>query len=196
MRIGILGGTFDPPHRGHLHLAGTAQREIGLDRILFVPCARQPLKDSKPFASAWDRFAMVALMIRNRPSWRLSTLELERGGASYTVETLRELRRLLPGNRWFLLMGGDSLASLPLWRDYSDILRLATPVVLARRADRPQAPPPEIGDGEVVFLRSRILAVSSTEIRRGLAAGTGIHTQIPASVRRYVETQGLYQRNA
>ncbi len=194
MRIGLLGGTFDPPHRGHLHLARTAQRKLGLDRIIFVPCSRQPLKETAPEAPGLDRYAMVSLMIQRNPTWSVSAVELERGGVSYTVDTLGELRKRIDADRWFLLMGGDSLASISKWREYGRILRLAAPVVLARHKDAAVPVPPEAAGAEVVLLKSRVVPVSSTRIREILAGGGSASPLIPAAVNGYIEAQGIYGR--
>ena len=193
MRIGLLGGTFDPPHRGHLHLARTAQRKLGLDWILFVPCSRQPLKESAPEASGLDRFAMVALAIQRNPAWSVSPVELERAGVSYTDGSLLALGKRIDADRWFLLMGADSLASISKWRDYVRVLGLATPVVLARQKSTPVPIPPEAAGAEVIILESRVVPVSSTRIREILAEGGSASSLIPTAVSGYIEAQGLYR---
>src|SRR5687767_1841149 len=115
MRIGLFGGSFDPVHRGHLLLAECCWLQARLDQVEFVPTAQQPLKPRGPVAGEVDRAAMVRLAIANRPEFALSLIEIERGGVSYTVDTLRQLRNERPDAELFFLMGADSLADFPTW---------------------------------------------------------------------------------
>jgi nicotinate-nucleotide adenylyltransferase len=190
LRLGVLGGTFDPPHAGHLRMARLAQSHLGLDRVLFVPCARQPLKDRPPLASPYHRAAMVALALSNRPSWTLQTLELERGGISYTVTTLESLHREHPGDDLFLIVGGDSLKSFPKWHRAKRILELARLAVVPRGGEGRTLPP--WGEGRVHLLRAPDLAVSSTAVRASLARHANLRGLVPGPVLRYIERQGLY----
>jgi nicotinate-nucleotide adenylyltransferase len=192
MRVGLLGGCFDPPHRGHLRMASLAQRSLGLDRVLFVPCAHQPLKADAPFASPFHRAAMVALAIQNRPGWLLCNLEMERGTTSYTVETLGELGRAHPEDLFFVIVGSDSLASFPKWKRYRDILAMASVAVVPREPGAGEGPLPGVPAGRLQFLTNRPLAVSSTQIRARLAAGLPIDEFVPAPVEKYVKKHGLY----
>ncbi len=193
MKTGILGGTFDPPHRGHLRLARLAQRALGLDRVLFVPCARQPLKSGGPVASAPDRCAMVALALQGRADWLLDTREAVQEGASYTVETLEALRAERPGDALVLLLGQDSLESLPRWRRARRILALAILAVAPRDPSRPVALPEGRWGADVRLLPVAPWPVSSSEIRGRIARRAPWKTLVPAPVARYILRQGLYR---
>lgn len=190
MRLGILGGTFDPPHVGHLRLARLAQVQLELDRVLFVPCAVQPLKGVPAAASPFHRAAMLALSIGARPGWAVDFRELERGGVSFTVDTLESLRREVRGCRPFLLLGADSLATLPQWHRSADIVAMADLAVMPRGRVQPGAVP--AGAARVRWLRGRPVEASSTDLRARLASGRSVRGLIPAAVASYIETQGLY----
>ncbi|HEY4659287.1 MAG TPA: nicotinate-nucleotide adenylyltransferase [Gemmatimonadaceae bacterium] len=190
MRIGILGGTFDPPHVGHLLAASDAAEALALDRLLFVPVAEQPLKTGAMVASAAHRFAMVGLLIGSDPRFVADPIEIERGGLSFTVETLRVLRE-----RWrddqalalFLLLGEDVVATLSMWREPNAVRALAE-IVWLTRAPGPDAPPPA---GRV--LATRRVEVSSTEIRERVRAGRPIRGFVPEVVAEYIARHGLYR---
>src|SRR6185436_3214836 len=122
--IGVFGGSFDPVHRGHLLLADCCQRQVPLDRVLFVPAAHQPHKPRAPKASDADRLAMLRLATAERAGIEISTVEIDRGGFSYTVDTLRAIAADNSGAELFLLMGADTLADLPTWRDPAAICEL------------------------------------------------------------------------
>ena len=191
MRIGILGGTFDPPHVGHLLAATDAVDALALDRLLFIPAAEQPLKAGLGAAPAKDRLAMVRLLAGHDPRFGVDAIEVERGGLSYTVDTLRALR-----DRWrdaaplalFLLVGADVAATLPKWRDPDAVAQLAETVMLTREGGSEGLPP-----GVARCLRTRRVDVSSTEIRARLRAGRSIRGFVPDAVADYIATTGLYQ---
>src|SRR5690349_4586501 len=132
MRIGVFGGSFDPVHRGHVLLAECCRAQAALDRVAFVPAARQPHKPHSPRASDGDRLAMLELAIAGHPEFAASPVELERGGVSYTVDTLRAITAQEPGAKLYLLLGADSLADLPTWREPAAICALATPLAVSR----------------------------------------------------------------
>ena len=140
-RIGLLGGSFDPIHRGHLHAAGVAQAAFGLDRVVFVPAARPPHKAGRALTAGAHRLAMVHLAIAGRPEWSASDLELRRPGPSYTLDTVRALPHEVgepPDAQVFLILGSDSLAGLPGWHEVEELLRLARPIVVLRDDDGPE----------------------------------------------------------
>ena len=197
MRIGIFGGTFDPPHVGHLLAASDAVDALALDRVVFIPAAEQPLKAGAIVASARDRLAMVALAIRGNPRFSVDAIEIERGGVSFTVDTLRSLR-----NRWredrelalFLLMGQDVLATLSKWHEPDAVVELAELAILrraGRSAEEDAAAGPQVGRRRVV--PTRRVDVSSTEIRERVAAGRSIHGFVPDAVLEYVAERRLYR---
>jgi nicotinate-nucleotide adenylyltransferase len=201
MRLGVFGGTFDPVHSGHLRLAACCGRQARLDEVRFIPAASQPHKPDGPVAPGTDRAQMVWLAIAGEPLFSMSTIELDRGGVSYTVETLRELSQREPDSELFLLMGADSLADLPKWREAKEICRLATPVAV-RRAGLPE---PDFAVLDTIVPSGRLeeirhlqvempeMPISSSEIRRLIIEGGPWHSLVPQSVADYIEEQGLYR---
>ncbi|MEN0111436.1 MAG: nicotinate (nicotinamide) nucleotide adenylyltransferase, partial [Planctomycetota bacterium] len=127
MRLGVFGGSFDPVHIGHVRLARACRDQASLDRVWFVPAATQPHKPGGPVASGEDRLAMLRLALADEPGLEASPIELDRGGVSYTVETLRAIAESQPAAELFFLMGADTLRDLPNWREPGEVLRLATP---------------------------------------------------------------------
>jgi nicotinate-nucleotide adenylyltransferase len=189
MRIGILGGTFDPPHIGHLLAASDAFEALGLDQVLFVPAAAQPLK-SATVASASDRLAMVERLVAGDPRFVADPVEIERGGLSYTVDTLRALHERFTSDAALalvLLLGADAAATLPQWREPDAVASLAEVVVLNRAvgAGSPASP--------LRAIDTRRVDVSSTEIRARVRAGQSIHGFVPEPVAAYIEGRRLYR---
>jgi len=190
VRIGILGGSFDPVHAGHVGLAVAARERLRLDRVLLVPAASQPLKPRGAVAPAEDRYAMVLLAVRGRPGIEASDLELRRAGPSYTVDTLREVRRgLEPGDALLLLLGADALRDFPRWREAAAIPALAEVVAFPR----PGVRPPRLPAG-IRAERVETQDVSSTEVRRRVAAGKGVEDLVGPEVAAYIAVRGLYRR--
>jgi nicotinate-nucleotide adenylyltransferase len=189
MRIGIFGGTFDPPHIGHLLAAGDAYETLRLARVLFVPAAAQPLK-SAIVASPVDRLAMVERLVSGDPRFSVDPIEIERGGLSFTVDTLRALHdrwRSESGLVLVLLLGADAAATLPQWREPEAVASLAEIVVLNRA-----------GSGQTAGVTGRAIDtrrvdVSSTEIRARVAAGQSIRGFVPESVAAYIDSRRLYR---
>ncbi|MCK6481100.1 MAG: nicotinate (nicotinamide) nucleotide adenylyltransferase, partial [Planctomycetes bacterium] len=176
MRVGILGGSFDPVHLGHVALAEAARDRLALDRVLLVVARSQPLKPGGPAAGGEDRLAMVRLAVEGRPRLEASDLELRRPGPSYTVDTLRALRTALPpGAELLLLLGADALAEMPRWREAAEVRRMAS-VVAGLRAG---APAPAGAD---LLLDAAPPALSSTEIRRRAAGGEPLEGLVPPAV--------------
>lgn len=189
--LGIMGGTFDPIHIGHVLLALFALEKIPLDRVLFVPSADPPHKERRPdMASAADRWAMVELAIAGFPYFRASRLELERPGKSYTYDTLRQLRAAHPDTRLYLIIGEDNVAQLSTWHNPQGILELCT-VVAGSRVTSPLTADPKLAQ-QIVSLDSPIFQVSSTEIRQRLAQKRPIRYLVPEAVEAYIRRRGLY----
>ncbi len=186
-RIGVFGGSFDPPHLAHLVIAEQARAQAGLDRVLWVPARRSPLKRSESLANEDRRLDMVRLAVEGHPDFEVWEGELRRPPPSWTVDTLEELKREHPDAELFLVIGGDSLESLPRWREPGRIRRLARLLVYPRSGSTP------VDDGGVTRLRVPLLELSSTEIRRRVAAGESIRYLVPDSVREYVDRHGLYR---
>ena len=192
MRIGVFGGTFDPPHIGHLLLAADAREALALDRLIFVPAATQPFKvNTPPKASARDRLEMLRLAVADDANYTVDDTEIDRKGLSFTVDTLEQLSRKNPGAKIFLLMGEDALAGLDGWRSPERIRELATLAVMCRSgSERSQVA--KIAD-DVTTVSTRRIDVSSTEIRERLRAGKSIKGFVPESVERFIEARGLYR---
>jgi len=198
LRLGLLGGTFDPPHVGHLLLAETAREELGLDRVVFVPARVPPHKRGRAVSPAPVRKALLAAALRGT-GFSISTLELDRPGPSYTVDTLETMTRLHPGATLFLLVGADSLADLPTWRTPSRILSLATVAVAARPGAKGAAAARRALGGTrkaITFLGNPPIELSSTALRARVAAGRSIRFLVPAAVERAIAVRGLYRRAA
>ena len=184
-RIGVFGGTFDPVHVGHLAIALAALESVPLDRVLFVPVRRSPLKDRDPLASTADRVAMLETAIASEPRFALSRAELEREGVSYTVDTLEQLRSQ---GELFLILGSDALADLARWRAPDRIRELATIIVAAR----PGAPEPDAMHGARTFDAPR-LDISSRELRARAARGMSLRYLVPDAVWEHIRRRGLYK---
>lgn len=181
MRVGILGGSFDPIHHGHLIAAQVLRAELGLEAVRLVPAARQPLKPAGHGASARDRAAMVGLAVADEPGLELEPIEVDRGGNSWTVDTLRALRDREPGVEWVLLVGADAAADLPRWREVGALPGLAEVVTFARGG---------AGQGGVATPH---VEISSTAVRARVRAGLSIRYWVPDAVADYVAIHRLYQ---
>jgi nicotinate-nucleotide adenylyltransferase len=188
MRLGLFGGTFDPIHLGHLRAAENAREALALDAVAFVPAARSPFKDD-PVSSGWDRYAMVALATAGHPGFEASERELERAGPSYTVDTVRALRRERPQDELFLIVGSDTVRDLPAWRESADILAHCS--VLA--VSRPGEPRPASLPAGVTWVDGPGLAVSATDVRRRVKEGRSVRYLVPDAVADYVVKRRLYR---
>ncbi len=197
MRIGILGGTFDPPHIGHLVIAEEARSELDLARVYFIPARRPPHKLDEPVTPLEDRVEMLRLALRGNPFFSLSLVEANRPGPSYTVDTLRELRQELPDSTdLFFIMGMDSLVELPTWHQPAELIKLCLLAVLKRpgySADMESLEKQIPGIGSrVVFIPSPGLEISSTELQARCRAGLSLKYLVPDSVAEYIREHGLY----
>ena len=182
-RIGVFGGSFDPVHHGHLAIALAALETVPLDRIIFVPARRSPLKEGAPVASEVDRLAMLERAVNGEGRFLVSHLELERPAPSYTVDTLGSLAA---EGRLFLILGADAAADLGRWRHPDRIRQLAT-LVVARRPGTTAAPV----DGAMV-LDTPLMDISARELRERAARGRSLRYLVPDAVWRYIEEQKLY----
>ena len=190
MRIGVFGGTFDPPHVGHLLAASDAHEALALDRLLFVPAARQPLKGDAVGASAEQRAAMLDLMVAGDARFAVDRSEIDRGGLSYTVDTLADLAARHPGAELLLLIGEDLAAQIATWREPARIAALAEIIVLARAGDRMVAPRSDL---PMRRLDTRRVDVSSTEIRARVQGGKSVNGFVVEPVARFIRDAGLYR---
>ncbi|HET6764631.1 MAG TPA: nicotinate-nucleotide adenylyltransferase [Longimicrobiaceae bacterium] len=189
MRTGVFGGTFDPPHLGHLIAAADAHRALALDRVLFVPSAQPPHKRGLVRTPAATRLEMVRAAIAGDARFAADDLELRRPGPSYSADTLRELRAREPGGELFFLLGADALRDLPGWHRPDEIARLAHLAVLSRAGDGAHAASPY----PALPVAVTRVDVSATEIRRRAARGETIRYLVPEAVRAIVEREGLYR---
>jgi nicotinate-nucleotide adenylyltransferase len=207
-RLGLLGGSFDPIHVGHLHAARAAQKAFELDRVVFVPAARPPHKPGVVLASGADRLAMVELAIAGEPTWSASGIELDRPGPSYTIDTVRELARTPDGPEdalIHLIVGSDNLAGLVGWRDAHELLERVQPIVIFREdagdaggedilreacAALPEALALKLERG---YLRLPPVDVSASELRGRFTAGADPGAKIPEPVAEYIRSRGLYR---
>ena len=187
MKIGVLGGSFDPPHKGHLKMAATAEKKLGLDLVLFVPCSSHRLKGHKPLSSGFHRAIMTSLAISGKTNWLVDTVELEKGGYSYTADTLRHLRGKYRGAELYFIMGADSYRDLPRWKNPSEIRRLANIAVFPRKGAT-------IGSacrGDAI-LRAKEIDISSDGIRKMISSGKDPSRLLSKSVWEYIQKQSMY----
>lgn len=199
-KIGILGGTFNPIHHGHLLLAQCALETCSLSRVLFIPCARPPHKDAAGLAPAGHRLAMVNRAIEDNPFFEASEIEIRRGGTSYAIDTVAELREQYPDAELLFIVGADTLKELYLWREISTLLALCTFISFGRpdhEARLLQAPDLHLTPmwSERLLKRvskGRAIEISSSEIRHRVAEGLSIRYLVPKSVETYIGEQGLY----
>ena len=194
-RVGVLGGTFDPIHSAHLAVARAALRELRLDEVLFVPAADPYLRAAPPVASAAERAEMVRLAVGDEPRFRLSTVDMERGGPSYSVDTVHDLREELgPETKLFVIVGADALEQLPEWRRPDELLRDATLVCVGRPGElAPEALPAGHPGRNALYVEGPMLDVSSTAIRERVAAGSPLGEDVPPRVAEFIVEHGVYR---
>ncbi len=201
MRLGLFGGSFDPIHNGHLLLAECCREQCRLDAVWFVPAAIPPHKRHYALSEADDRIEMLKLAIGGQETFSVYTGEIERGGVSYTVETLQQLHDEQSDRELFFLMGADSLADLPNWREPARICTLAMPVVV-RRAGSPVPDdaaltrlmsPDRVALARQHWVEMPTIDLSASDLRRKVAAGQSIRYRTPRAVEKYIETHGLYR---
>lgn len=200
MRLGLYGGSFDPVHYGHLEVARCSQQSARLQAVWFIPTATQPLKGCGPVASDGERVAMLELAIAEEASWKVSEIELGRGGVSYTVDTLRQIRKQQPDAELFFLMGADSLHDFGKWREPAEILRLAMPLVVARAGE----PEPDFGVLSDICPAEKLvkiqghqvpmpaIPISSSEIRKLASRGESVERMTPAD--EFIRGRGVYSK--
>ena len=199
-RLGVIGGTFDPPHYAHLVLAETARVQLALERVLFLPAGQPPHKAARPVAAAEHRVAMVAAAIADNLAFQLSRADLDRPGPHFTVETLGLLQREYPQAEIFFLIGGDSLAEMHRWRDPAGIVRQVRLAVMERPGwepdlDRLATIAPDIRE-RLVWLDVPSLDISSTDLRRRLRAGLPLRYLVPPAVEAYICDHDLHSGDA
>jgi nicotinate-nucleotide adenylyltransferase len=193
VRLAIFGGSFDPPHVGHLLVAHDALDQLELDRVVLVPAATQPLKVGRAVASAEQRLSMIRLLVEGDDRLEVSTVEIDRAGLSFTVDTLNHFAGQYPAAERFLLLGADVLATFSQWREPERILQLAQTVVLERQGDAAPALPSGVAENALRRLPTRRVDVSSTEIRERVRARKPIRGFVTDNVAAYIARTGLYR---
>jgi nicotinate-nucleotide adenylyltransferase len=198
MKIGILGATFDPVHLGHLAIADEARSALGLAGVLFIPAGQPQFKSSFTVTPAEHRVEMVRLAIAGRPEYKISEIEIERAGASYTVDTLTEIRREYGGkDELYFILGWDSLEKFPEWQEPSRIIDMCFLVAVPR----PGWPQPDVKALEktvpgiarrLILLEGPQVDISSTAIRELVVEGKAIENLVPAAVSGYIKKHKLY----
>ena len=201
MRVGILGGTFDPVHVGHLIIAEEALSRLALDQVLFIPAGQPWLKADKPVSPGEQRLEMVRLAISSNPFFRASSVELDRSGLTYSVDTLEALQQEWgPGAEIYFILGMDALLTLPQWKEPARLLELCTPVVFTR----PDQPSSALDDlvNQLPGLKEKLqlvegpqIGVSGTEIRRRVEARTSTRYLVPLAVEQFIAKHGLYTKD-
>lgn len=194
MKLGLLGGTFDPVHIGHLVLGETAREQLGLDSVLFMPTGQPWRKSGRDITPAAHRVEMLRRAIADNPAFELSLIEVEREGPSYTVDTLQELMRARPGSDIFFVIGKDSLLDLPNWKAPERVVELARLAVAGRGPDR-------VDTGEMagyvrertVWLDMPLIDISATAVRERVRRGRSIRYLVPVAVAAYIYEKGLYR---
>ncbi|WP_456430011.1 nicotinate (nicotinamide) nucleotide adenylyltransferase [Rhodocaloribacter sp.] len=192
MRVGIFGGSFNPPHTAHLIVAEWVREAEAFDRVLWMPAARPPHKPGAALVSAAHRLAMTRLATRDHPAFAVSDLEIRRGGVSYTIDTVRALQSAHPADTFALILGGDSLRDFESWRRPDEIIA-RVPLVVYDRPGADRSGVPERFLERTRFVKAPLLEISGTTIRARRRAGRSIRYLVPDSVRAYIETHGLYR---
>jgi nicotinate-nucleotide adenylyltransferase len=202
MRLGVYGGSFDPVHFGHLLVAENCREQRKLDEVWFIPAATSPHKQHAAPADAAHRLEMLKLAVGGHEPFRVSTVEVDRGGVSYTVDTLEQLCSEEPNREMYLILGADALEDLPTWKNPKRICELALPLVVCRA----YAPDPDFSVLAKLMSHDRIAAaqaaqvsmapigIASSDIRRRVAAGKSIRFRTSRAVEKYIETHRLYQQ--
>jgi nicotinate-nucleotide adenylyltransferase len=194
MKIGLLGGSFDPIHIGHLVVAQDALEGLGLDRVELIPAAVSPLKGRELAASPEQRMHMLELAVGGDPRFGVLDIELRRGGTSYTVDTVRELRRRFPDAQLFWILGSDQLRRLPEWKDIDELGGMVEFVHLFR-AGGENLPFPDAPSVQVHRVAGHAVDISSSELRDRANRGLPLWPFVPLKVAAYIQSQSLYRQN-
>jgi len=205
VRIGIFGGSFDPVHNGHLLAAECCREQAGLDRVLFVPAAIGPHKQDRQLASGQHRMEMLALATGGNDAFAVSGDELDRGGVSYTADTLERLKALYPGDDLLLILGPDAFLGLPTWKEPRRIVELAGILAVERESLDDLRSAAFHGPLEALLGRERLarviaervrlpaIGIRASDLRGAVASGKSIRYRTPRAVEQYITTHGLYR---
>jgi nicotinate-nucleotide adenylyltransferase len=195
LKIGFLGGSFDPVHFGHLLAAQDAYEQCKLDRLIFVPAAQAPLKPQEMQSSPLDRLMMLRAAVEGDQRFGISEVELERGGVSYTIDSVRNFRELFPDDQLFWIIGGDQLPKMDLWKDAAELARLIEFIFL-ERPGHPARQPPDIRDLRLHRCDGHLIEISSSELRQRAQQGLSLHYFCPRKVIAHIEARNLYRQSA
>lgn len=190
-RIGIFGGTFDPPHNGHLAIAEKAKKQLKLTKVFFVPANIAPHKQNKMASSATSRLRMLQLLIEKKKYFNISTTELHRKGISYTIDTVKTFYKRYPNAELTLIIGTDNLAQFHIWKSPKLILRFTKIAVYDRKGYSQYKENNRIG---AIRLKGRHIGISSTEIRDRVAKGLSIKSYVPLTIASYIKKHSLYKQ--
>lgn len=198
MNIAILGSAFNPIHRGHVLIAQNARRELKLDKVLFVPCARPPHKPALEMVSDEDRLNMIRMAIEGEPCFEVSTVEMARGGVSYSIDTVREIIKSNPGSNISFIIGSDNFETIGQWYQFPELIALCEFLVIERPGKPLVIPPPTVPPGLLPSFRYRIFhgpteEISSSQVRTLLRDGKNVSHLLPSSVYEYVLKKNLYR---
>ncbi|UCE17645.1 MAG: nicotinate-nucleotide adenylyltransferase [Gemmatimonadota bacterium] len=191
-RIGIFGGTFNPPHLGHLIVAEEVRQQCSLHKIVFMPSARPPHKVHSPLIDSQHRFIMTQLAVRDNPNFEISDMEMKRHGKSYTIDTLKEFRNTYGSHAdIFFIMGGDSIFEIDTWKKPEELLGLCHVIVTTRPGFDLTRVNDRFGD-RIIFVDVLNIDISSTDIRRRVREGRSILYLVPKGVEEYIRDEKLY----
>ncbi|WP_252311664.1 nicotinate-nucleotide adenylyltransferase [Sinobaca sp. H24] len=188
-RIGIVGGTFDPPHIAHLMLAEEALHSLNLDEVWFIPVYTPPHKNMKSDSTPEQRLELIKAAVNDHPDFHVSTIEYERRGPSYSIDTIRALKEEYTNASFYFIIGGDMKAQLHTWKDIELLKKLVTFAV----ADRPGYFAEKMDEDGIQYIEAPLLDISSTDIRERMRLGKSIRYYVTEEVRDFIEKQGLYE---
>lgn len=188
-RIGIVGGTFDPPHIAHLMLAEEALHALHLDEVWFIPVYTPPHKNMKSESTPGQRLDLIKAAVENHPDFRVSTIEYERRGPSYSIDTIRALKEKYTDASFYFIIGGDMEAQLHTWKDIGHLKEMVTFAV----ADRPGYFAEKMNEDSIQYIEAPLLDISSTDIRERIKLGKSVRYYVTDEVRHIIEKQGLYE---
>jgi nicotinate-nucleotide adenylyltransferase len=200
MKIGILGGTFDPIHYGHLAIAEEARAYLNLTEVLFLPAGQPWMKSDRSISPAQNRVAMITLALQTRPYFKLSTMEIEHQGPSYSVDSVAQLKtQAVAATDWYFILGWDNLSKIPHWKEPAKMVEMCFLVAVPRPGyDRPnvkklEAIIPGISKKIILMDKPRV-DISATDIRNKVAQGLSINGLVPEAVAQYIKEKGLYRK--
>ena len=200
MKIGVLGGTFDPVHNGHLAIAEEARSYLNLNEVIFLPAGQPWMKSDRSISPARHRTAMIALALQSRPYFKTSTIEIEHQGPSYSVNSIAELKaQAVEPTDWYFILGWDNLAKIPQWKEPAKLIEMCFLAAVPRPGyERPnmkklEAALPGISK-KVILMDKPRLEISATDIRNRVAQGIPISGLVPEAVEKYIKENGLYRK--